>query len=140
MVRLGASERAGLPDRAFAYVDSVLAGDGCRSTTRLMSATCSSRFGQVAFENEVALDLAVLWLVAGAAKKYRIVPIGFIAGQLQVGNAAWAVGAIHQVALPSGGFLGDDDVDRRSAPVRDAGCWSLCFSLEAADLQRSVTG
>ena len=99
MARLGATERAGLPDRAFAYVDS-------RGRRRLPIhdpahvRNALSRFGQVAFEDEAARDRARTRLLQ-AAKKYKIVPVGFIAGQLQ---SERALGGRRDgpVALPSG--------------------------------------
>jgi class 3 adenylate cyclase len=81
MSRLNTSKRARLPDRAFAYVDS-------RGRRRLPVhdkahvRNALARFNQVAFENEVARERARKRLL-NAAKKYRIVPVGFITGQLQ---------------------------------------------------------
>lgn len=81
MVRLDPRERAGLPDRAFAYVDS-------RGRRRLPIHDAAhvrnalARFGQVEFEDEPAREGARTRLLK-AAKKYKIVPVGFIAGQLQ---------------------------------------------------------
>jgi class 3 adenylate cyclase len=81
MSRLKTSKRASLPDRAFAYVDS-------RGARRLPIhdkahvRNALARFNQVIFENEAARDRARKRLL-NAAKKYRIVPVGFITGQLQ---------------------------------------------------------
>jgi class 3 adenylate cyclase len=81
VARLDATERADLPDRAFAYIDS-------RGRRRLPIHDAAhvrnalSRFGQVAFEDEAARQRARTRLL-NAARKYRIVPVGFIAGQLQ---------------------------------------------------------
>jgi len=81
MARLGAKERAQLPDRAFAYIDS-------RGRRRLPIHDAShvrnalGRFNQVAFEDEAARDRARSRLLR-AAKKHRIMPIGFISAQLQ---------------------------------------------------------
>jgi class 3 adenylate cyclase len=81
MSRLNARKRAGLPDRAFAYVDS-------RGRRRLPVhdkrhvRNALARFNQVAFENDAARERARGRLL-NAAKKYRIVPVGFITGQLQ---------------------------------------------------------
>ena len=81
MVRLDPRERAGLPDRAFAYVDS-------RGVRRLPIhdpahvRNALARFSQVAFEDEAARERARARLL-NAAKKFKIVPVGFIAGQLQ---------------------------------------------------------
>jgi class 3 adenylate cyclase len=81
MARLKASKRARLPDRAFAYIDS-------RGRRRLPIhdkahvRNALARFGQVAFENEAARERTRQRRL-NAAKKYRIVPVGFITGQLQ---------------------------------------------------------
>jgi class 3 adenylate cyclase len=81
MSRLDASKRARLPARAFAYVDS-------RGRRRLPIhdeahvRNALARFNQVGFENDAARERARKRLL-NAAKKYGIVPIGFITGQLQ---------------------------------------------------------
>jgi class 3 adenylate cyclase len=81
MARLGAKERAQLPDSAFAYIDSrgrrlLPIHDAAHVRNAL------SRFGQVAFEDEAARDRARSRLLRGA-KKHGIMPIGFISAQLQ---------------------------------------------------------
>ena len=81
MSRLASSKRARLPLTAFAYVDS-------RGRRRLPIHDEShvrnalARFNQVAFEDEAARERARMRLL-NAAKKYGIVPVGFITGQLQ---------------------------------------------------------
>src|SRR5881296_2879137 len=81
MSRLKPSKRARLPDRAFAYVDS-------RGRRRLPVhdkahvRNALARFNQVAFEDDAARERARTRLL-NAAKKYGIVPVGFITGQLQ---------------------------------------------------------
>jgi len=81
MAPLSAKERAQLPDRAFAYIDS-------RGRRRLPIHDAAhvrnalARFGQVAFEDDRARDLARSRLLR-AAKKHGIMPIGFISSQLQ---------------------------------------------------------
>jgi class 3 adenylate cyclase len=81
MAELKASDRAKLPDSAFAYVDS-------RGRRRLPIhdeahvRNALSRFNQVAFEDETARERARKRLL-NAAKKYGIVPVGFIDGQLR---------------------------------------------------------
>jgi class 3 adenylate cyclase len=97
--RLDASERARLPDRAFAYVDS-------RGRRRLPIhdpahvRNALARFGQVAFDDDSARERARTRLL-NAAKKFKIVPVGFIAGQLQSERALGAR-RHHPVKLPSG--------------------------------------
>ena len=81
MARLKPGKRAGLPDRAFAYVDSA----GRRRLPihdRAHVRNALARFNQVAFENDAAREGARRRLL-NAAKKYRIVPVGFITGQLR---------------------------------------------------------
>jgi len=79
--RLSASERAKLPDSAFAYVDS----RGKRmlpihDEPHVRNAL--ARFEQVKFENDAARERAQKRLL-NAAKKYSIVPVGFVTGQLR---------------------------------------------------------
>ncbi|MGH7552857.1 MAG: DUF6582 domain-containing protein, partial [Longimicrobiales bacterium] len=81
MSKLDSNKRAKLPDSAFAYVDS-------RGQRRLPIndephvRNALSRFNQVAFENDAARERARKRLL-NAAKKYSIVPVGFITGQLE---------------------------------------------------------
>src|SRR6202521_1768257 len=80
MTRLEPAQRARLPDSAFAYVDS-------RRQRRLPIydeahvRNALSRFNQTAFEDEAARDRARTRLL-NAAKRYGIVPVGFMTGQL----------------------------------------------------------
>jgi class 3 adenylate cyclase len=81
MARLGAKERAQLPDSAFAYIDS----RGRRALPIHDAAhvrNALARFGQVAFEDEAARDHARSRLLR-AAKRHGIMPIGFISAQLE---------------------------------------------------------
>jgi class 3 adenylate cyclase len=81
MARLGARERAQLPDSAFAYIDS----SGRRRLPIHDAAhvrNALSRFSQVAFEDDAARDRARSRLLR-AAKKHGIMPIGFISAQLE---------------------------------------------------------
>jgi class 3 adenylate cyclase len=81
MARLKTKKRDRLPDRAFAYIDA-------RGRRRLPVhdkahvRNALARFNQVAFESDAARERARTKLL-NAAKKYRIVPVGFITGQLQ---------------------------------------------------------
>ena len=81
MATLTTKQRSQLPDSAFAYIDS-------SGTRRLPINDAShvrnalSRFSQVAFEDDAARDRARLRLL-NAAKKFGIMPIGFISAQLQ---------------------------------------------------------
>jgi class 3 adenylate cyclase len=81
MSRLKGTRRARLPDRAFAYIDA-------RGRRRLPIhdkahvRNALARFNQVVFESDAALKRARQRLL-NAAKKFRIVPVGFITGQLE---------------------------------------------------------
>jgi class 3 adenylate cyclase len=81
MARLKTSKRARLPDSAFAYVDS-RGGRRLPVHDRAHVRNALARFNQVAFENDAARERARTRLL-NAAKKFRIVPVGFITGQLQ---------------------------------------------------------
>jgi class 3 adenylate cyclase len=81
MTSLGARERANLPDSAFAYVDPT----GRRrlpihDESHVRNAL--ARFDRVDFDDEEARARARTRLLK-AAKRYGIVPVGFIDGQLQ---------------------------------------------------------
>ena len=81
MATLTAKQRAQLPDRAFAYVDS----EGKRRLPIHDAAhvrNALARFNQVAFEDDAARDRARNRLL-NAAKKHGIMPIGFINAQLE---------------------------------------------------------
>jgi class 3 adenylate cyclase len=89
--RLGAKERAQLPDSAFAYIDSL----GQRrlpihDASHVRNAL--ARFSQVAFESDDARDRARIRLLR-AATKHGITPIGFISAQLQP-QRKWPTGQV----------------------------------------------
>jgi class 3 adenylate cyclase len=81
MSPLDAKTRAGLPDSAFAYIDS-------RGKRRLPINDAAhvrnalARFSQVNFEDEAARDRARTRLLRAAAK-HGVVPVGFVSAQLQ---------------------------------------------------------
>jgi hypothetical protein len=81
MPKLTAAERARLPDSAFAYIDS-------RGRRRLPIhdeahvRNALARFGRVSFESDAARERARKRLLR-AAKRYGIVPVGFMDGQLR---------------------------------------------------------
>jgi class 3 adenylate cyclase len=81
MSQLSARARAGLPNTAFAYIDS----KGRRrlpihDESHVRNAL--ARFNQIKFEDDAARQRARKRLLT-AARKYGIVPIGFITGQLE---------------------------------------------------------
>ncbi|HYS94672.1 MAG TPA: adenylate/guanylate cyclase domain-containing protein [Candidatus Acidoferrales bacterium] len=92
MSQLSSRDRKKLPKSAFAYVDS-------RGRRRLPIHDEShvrnalARFTKVAFEDEAARERARKKLL-GAAKKYGIVPIGFMTGQLQSQMSAATAGRL----------------------------------------------
>lgn len=86
MAKLSSRERRALPDRAFAYIDSV----GNRRLPIHDEAhvrNALARFDRVRFEDDAARDRARVRLL-GAAKRYGIVPVGFITGQLRSERSA----------------------------------------------------
>ncbi len=92
MSRLDARKRARLPASAFAYIDS-------RGRRRLPIhdeahvRNALARFNQVIFEDDAARERARKRLL-NAAKKYGIVPVGFITGQLQYEQRHAAAGRL----------------------------------------------
>ena len=100
MARLESSERNDLPDRAFAYVDA-------RGRRRLPIHDAAhvrnalARFNQVRFEDDTTRDRARTRLL-NAAKKHGIVPLGFIASQLDTERAVGERRALESVELPTG--------------------------------------
>jgi class 3 adenylate cyclase len=81
MAQLGAKARAGLPDSSFAYIDPT----GRRLLPIHDEAhvrNALARFRRVIFDDEAARDRARTRLLK-AAKRYGIVPVGFIDGELR---------------------------------------------------------
>lgn len=81
MARLSARDRADLPDRSFAYVDST----GRRRLPIHDAAhvrNALARFDRVAFESDDAKDRARQRLL-NAAKRHGIMPVGFMSSQLR---------------------------------------------------------
>jgi class 3 adenylate cyclase len=97
---LDSATRAKLPDRAFAYIDA-------RGRRRLPIhdeahvKNALARFGQVRFEDEQARERARRRLL-NAAKKFGILPVGFITGQLESERELGRRGAAAPVVLPDG--------------------------------------
>jgi class 3 adenylate cyclase len=100
MARLDGAKRAELPNSAFAYIDS-------RGRRRLPIhdeahvRNALARFNQVTFEDDRARERARTKLLS-AAKKYGIVPVGFITGQLQSEREVGAQRAREPMQLPAG--------------------------------------
>jgi len=86
MARLSTRDRAKLPDKAFAYIDAA----GHRRLPIHDEAhvrAALGRFERVRFEDDAAHERARRRLL-NAAKKYGIVPVGFITGQLRSERSA----------------------------------------------------
>jgi len=100
MTQLSQKARDGLPDSAFAYIDS-----GGRRRLPINDEAhvrnALARFDQTAFEDEAARDRARTRLLK-AAKRYGIVPVGFMTGQLRSQTTRAAVGLATVRSLPSG--------------------------------------
>jgi class 3 adenylate cyclase len=99
VARLDASTRANLPNSAFAYVDS----QGRRRLPIHDAAhvrNALARFNRVAFEDEASRDRARTRLL-NAARKFRIVPVGFIDSQLRSARTLGKTSPKERV-LPSG--------------------------------------
>lgn len=84
VARLSSAERSALSDRAFAYVDS----QGVRrlpihDASHVRNAL--ARFGHVRFEDDAARERARTRLLQ-AARRHRVVPIGFITSELGAGQ------------------------------------------------------
>jgi class 3 adenylate cyclase len=150
MSRLVASKRARLPASAFAYIDS-------RGRRRLPIHDEShvrnalARFNQVAFEDDAARERTRTRLL-NAAKRYRIVPVGFITGQLQTERSNATAGRL-VIELGRQGAPGELEQRLRSV-LRDPTLAVLHWSeasgayldgsgrpvpLPAEDAQRGVT-
>src|SRR5271166_177717 len=100
MAKLNSATRERLPNTAFAYVDS----RGRRKLPIHDEAhvrNALARFNRVNFEDEASRERARNKLL-NAAKKYRIVPVGFITGQLQSERATGQLRAKEAVHLPTG--------------------------------------
>ena len=112
MPQLDGKARAELPDSAFAYIDS-------RGRRRLPIndeahvRNALSRFNQTSFEDEPARDRARTRLLK-AAKKYGIVPIGFMTGQLRSQSRQAAAG---QAVIELGGIGTPEQLEERLQAV-----------------------
>ena len=101
-----------MPDTAFAYVDS-------RGRRRLPLndeahvRNALARFNQTAFEDEAARDRARTRLLK-AARKYGIVPVGFMTGQLRSYRVQAAAG---RAVIELGGLGAPDELEGRLRTV-----------------------
>lgn len=147
---LSEKDRALLPDSAFAYIDS-------RGRRRLPIndavhvRNALARFNQTTFEDEDARDRARTRLLR-AAKKYSIVPVGFITGQLKTQSRQAAAG---KAVLELGGVGTPEQLEDRLRVVLGDPALNLLFwsgsartyldnrgqvtALPGADSERAVT-
>ena len=112
MPQLGGKARAQLPDSAFAYIDS----QGRRRLPINDEAhvrNALARFNQTSFEDEAARDRARTRLLK-AAKKYGILPIGFMTGQLRSQSRQAAAG---QAVIELGGIGTPEQLEVRLRTV-----------------------
>jgi class 3 adenylate cyclase len=130
MTQLSQNARDLLPDSAFAYVDS-------RGQRRLPIndeahvRNALSRFNQTTFEDEAARDRARTKLLK-AAKKYGIVPVGFMTGQLRSQSSA-----TERLAVENEQMRGE--IGARASEVRTLPTGSVTFLLaDIADSTRLV--
>ena len=127
MTQLNQNSRAKLPDSAFAYVDS-------RGQRRLPIndeahvRNALSRFNQTRFENEAARDRARTRLLK-AAKKYGIVPVGFMTGQLRSQSLQAAAG---KAVIELGGLGTPEQMEERLRIVLGDPTLSVLYWSESA--------
>jgi class 3 adenylate cyclase len=134
MSRLKTSERAKLPDRAFAYIDS----SGKRRLPIHDEAhvrNALARFERVAFEDEAAEERARTRLL-NAAKRHGIVPVGFVTGQLRRNKAR----STRAAGLPTGlvTFLLTDIEDSTSLLERLGGRYAVLRDDVQGIIRRAV--
>jgi class 3 adenylate cyclase len=112
MPELGEKARAQLPDSAFAYIDS-----GGRRRLPINDQAhvrnALARFNQVQFEDEAARDRARTRLLK-AARKYGIVPVGFMTGQLRSQSRQVAAG---KAVIELGGLGTPEQLEERLRTV-----------------------
>jgi class 3 adenylate cyclase len=134
MSRLKTSERAKLPDRAFAYIDS----SGKRRLPIHDEAhvrNALARFERVAFEDDAAEERARTRLL-NAAKRHGIVPVGFVTGQLRRNKAR----STRAAGLPTGlvTFLLTDIEDSTSLLERLGGRYAVLRDDVQGIIRRAV--
>lgn len=139
MPKLSATQRAKLPKSAFAYIDSA----GVRRLPiydRAHVRTALSRFNQVKFETNADRDAARTRLLR-AAKKFGVVPVGFIEAQLRTerGRGQAETRAARMATLPDGTvtFLMSDIEDSTSL-LADLGDGYGPLLSRIRDLQRTA--
>jgi len=128
MPQLDTKTRARLPDSAFAYVDS-------RGVRRLPIndeahvRNALARFNQVRFEDEAARERARTRLLK-AAKKYGIVPVGFMTGQLRTQSRQAAAG---RAVIELSGTETPEQLEARLRTVLGDPALSVLYWSESVD-------
>ena len=139
MARLTAAERSKLPDRAFAYVDSA----GARRLPIIDAAhvrNALARFSQVEFEDDQARAEARTRLLR-AARKFRIVPVGFIDNELRSERAADPQVTDSEVTAVPSGFVTMmlTDIEGSTGLITTLGDGYGGVLDEARSIQRTAT-
>ena len=135
MPQLDGKARAELPDSAFAYIDA-------RGRRRLPIndeahvRNALARFNQTSFEDESARDRARTRLLR-AAKKYGIVPIGFMTGQLRSQSRQAAAG---QAVIELGGIGTPEQLEERLRTVLGDPTLSVLYWSDSAGAYLDGTG
>ncbi len=134
MTLLDAKTRARLPNSCFAYIDS-LGRRRLPINDEAHVRNALARFNQTRFEDEAARDRARTRMLK-AAKKYGIVPVGFMTGQLRTQSLQAAAG---QAVIELGGLGAPEELeDRLRAALRDPTLVLVYWSdSSAAYLDRS---
>lgn len=139
MARLTAAERAKLPDRAFAYIDS----KGKRRLPIYDAAhvrNALARFNQVEFDDEAGRETARNRLLR-AAQKHRIVPVGFISSQLRIERERGERGGAEPIDLPTGFVtLLMTDIEESTALLEHLGKGYGEVLNEVRDIHRLTVG
>src|ERR1700682_1863767 len=135
MPQLDGKARAKLPDSAFAYIDSkgrrrLPINDEAHVRNAL------ARFNQTRFEDEAARDRARTRLLK-AAKKYRIVPLGFMTGQLQSQSRQAAAG---QAVIELGGIGTPQQLEERLRTVLADPALSVLYWSESVGAYLDIGG
>jgi len=124
-----------LPDSAFAYIDS----QGRRRLPINDEAhvrNALARFNQTSFEDQAARDRARTRLLR-AAKKYGIVPIGFMTGQLRSQSRQAAAG---QAVIELGGIGTPEQLEERLRTVLGDSTLSVLYWSESVGAYLDGTG
>src|SRR2546421_10134612 len=135
MTQLDEKARARLPDSAFAYIDSH-GGRRLPISDEAHVRNALSRFSQVRFENEAARDRARTRLLK-AAKKYGIVPIGFMSGQLRTQSRQAAAG---RAVIELGGLGTPAQLEERLRTVLGDPTLSVLYWSESVSAYLDGTG